>query len=240
MSDTKQYLPLGYGIVFLTPKTLEHFGFDLTEGEKQEKRLPFASRRGRTVTIDDMMDLLHKKAYFETKKRNEGQLDPWLDEVAEAIALSSLRFFLIKSDISKDIVFDLDEAMDMEAESGAYVLYAYARLSSVLTQAQVDLVVEDISDIYAQFLTHELEFSLAKKISEQHDVLERTYAELAPHYMCRYILELAKLFNSYYAHVKVIDVDKNIQKARVFLLQKVQKVLKESIELIGMKTVDRM
>jgi len=64
-----------------------------------------------------MLDILHKKAYFETKERNPERDDKRLDYVAEALAVSVLRFFLIRGDVTKDIVFDLDEAMDMQGET---------------------------------------------------------------------------------------------------------------------------
>ena len=64
-----------------------------------------------------MLDMLHKKAYVETKERNPERDDIWLDKVAEAMAISALRFFLIRGDIMKDIVFDIDEVMDMQGET---------------------------------------------------------------------------------------------------------------------------
>ena len=64
-----------------------------------------------------MLDMLHKKAYNETKERNPEKYDERLDKVADAIAISALRFFLIRGDIAKDIVFDIDEVMDMQGET---------------------------------------------------------------------------------------------------------------------------
>jgi arginyl-tRNA synthetase len=64
-----------------------------------------------------MLDMLHKKAYNETKERNPEKYDERLDKVADAIAISALRFFLIRGDISRDIVFDIDEVMDMQGET---------------------------------------------------------------------------------------------------------------------------
>ena len=85
------------------------------------------------MTVDQMLDVLHQRAYEETKKRNEDKDDVWLHTTAERIAISCLRFFLTKTDLTKDITFDIDEVLDMEGETGAYVLYTYARLSSVLS-----------------------------------------------------------------------------------------------------------
>jgi arginyl-tRNA synthetase len=64
-----------------------------------------------------MLDMLHAKAYAETKERNAEKDAARLDMVAEAMAISALRFFLIRGDVSKDILFDLDEAMDMQGET---------------------------------------------------------------------------------------------------------------------------
>ena len=64
-----------------------------------------------------MLDMLHAKAYSETKGKNPEKDDGRLDIVAEAMAVSALRFFLIRGDVTKDIVFDLDEAMDMQGET---------------------------------------------------------------------------------------------------------------------------
>ena len=69
------------------------------------------------------MKMLHDKAYFESKERNPEKDDIRLDEVAESIAIGSLRFFLMRSDIDKDLVFDIDEVLDMQGETGAYILY---------------------------------------------------------------------------------------------------------------------
>lgn len=104
-------------MVYLTPQTLLRLKYNLSEEEQKQKKLPFASRKGRTVTIDEMVDMLHAKAYAETKERNPKKNESRLDAVAEAMAVSALRFFLIRGDISKDIVFDLDEAMDMQGET---------------------------------------------------------------------------------------------------------------------------
>ncbi|MEI7918743.1 MAG: hypothetical protein WCH65_00575 [bacterium] len=70
-----------------------------------------------------MLDMLHTKAYNETQQRNPEKDNNRLNGVAEALAVSALRFFLMRGDVTKDIVFDLDEVMDMQGETGAYILY---------------------------------------------------------------------------------------------------------------------
>jgi arginyl-tRNA synthetase len=79
--------------------------------------------------------MLHQKAYFETRDRNPEKDSTRLDTTAEQIAVGSLRFFLIKGDINKDIVFDIEEVLSMEGETGTYVMYTGARIQSIIDQS---------------------------------------------------------------------------------------------------------
>jgi arginyl-tRNA synthetase len=234
--EEKKYLPLGYGIVFLTPKTLLNMKIDLSDEEKLEKRLPFASRKWWTVTIDDMLDMLHKKAYFETKERNPEQDDARLDKVAEAMAISALRFFLIRGDITKDIVFDLDEVMDMKGETWVYVLYTWARMQSIIDSAGK----LDMSKVDYSLLKQDDEFALIKKISTLPEMVLKAKEELTPHHIAKYCFDLAQLVNSYYGNTKILVDDEAIKIARIALLDKTLSTLKEAMSLIGMIFVERM
>lgn len=239
LNKNKEYTPLGYGVVYLTPKTLLNFGYELTEEEKQEKRLPFASRKWWTVTIDEMLHMIHEKAYRETKERNPEKDAEWLDDVSEKIAIGSLRFFLIKSDISKDIVFDVDEALDMQWESWAYILYTWARIQSLIdnnTSPVINLSAKEISKL----LTEPEEFALIKKIAERNEIIVTTKDELAPHLVCRYLLDISKLVNSYYANIKILKSEDPLKSARISLLKKTLERMKTAMELIGMSFLERM
>jgi arginyl-tRNA synthetase len=239
INKNKEYLPLGYGVVYLTPKTLLNFGYTLTEEEQAEKRLPFASRKWRTVTIDEMLHILHEKAYRETKERNPEKDADRLDSVSEKIAIGSLRFFLIKSDISKDIIFDVEEALDMQGESGAYILYTGARIESLIDN-NIDPVQILATEDLAKTLQQPEEFALIKILSERNETILQVEKELAPHLLCRYLLDISRLANSYYANVKILKSEEPIKSARIFLLQKTLERMRTVMDLIGMKYIERM
>jgi len=239
LNKNKEYIPLWYGVVYLTPKTLLSFGYKLTEEEKLEKRLPFASRKGWTVTIDEMLHIIHEKAYRETKERNPEKDAERLDDVSEKIAIWSLRFFLIKSDISKDIVFDVEEALDMQGESWAYILYTWARIQSLIDNNPDPIKVLSPENI-SKLLTEEIEFELIKKIAERNEIIVKSQEELAPHFLCRYLLDISKLVNSYYANIKILKSDELLKSARISLLQKTLERMKTVMELIGMSFLERM
>lgn len=237
LNEEKQYTPLGYGVVYLTPNTLSKWWFELSDEEKAMARLPFASRKWRTVTMDAMLDLLRERAYEETKKRNESVSEDLLQQTAESIAVSSFRFFLTRTDIMKDITFDIDEVLDMEWETGAYVLYTNARIKAVIAKSE-QWMVHSKNDI--SLLNHPLEIQLVKKIDELSSVVNEVIAGLAPHLLNRYLISACQLFNTYYNDVNVSKSEDAIKSARVFLLQQFGNTLEKAMGLLGMKSVERM
>ena len=186
-----------------------------------------------------MLNLLHEKAYRETKERNPEKDAERLDDVAEKIAIGSLRFFLIKSDISKDIVFDIDEALDMQGESGAYILYTGARIQGILDNNDATLEHKQPEEM-ATLLTMPEEMTLIKHIAEWNAIILETKEQEAPHIICRYLLEMAKSINNYYAHVKILKSPEPIKSARLQLLKKCGEYLKQGLHMIGVESVDRM
>lgn len=239
LNKNKEYIPLWYGVVYLTPSTLLSFGYELTEEEKAEKRLPFASRKGRTVTIDEMLQMLHEKAYRETKERNAEKDAERLDDVSEKIAVGSLRFFLIKSDITKDITFDTNEVLDMQWETWAYILYTWARLQSVVDSIETIVEQKTPEDLW-KLLKEQEEFELLKKIAERENTLIEAKEEHAPHLICRYLLDICRLANSYYANVKIRVPEEDIKAARIHLLEKTIVTIKKWMATIGMEFIERM
>ena len=238
LNAEKQYTPLGYGVVYLTPNTLLKWWFELSDEEKAMARLPFASRKWWTVTMDAMLDLLKQRAYEETKKRNETVSEEVLQQTAESIAVSSFRFFLTRTDIMKDITFDIDEVLDMEGETGAYVLYTNARIKAVLNKN--DEMTKWQNDIDSSLLIHPLEIQLVKKIDELSSVVGEVISGLAPHLLNRYLISACQLFNTYYNDVNVSKSEDTIKAARVYLLQKFGNALEKGMGLLGMKPVERM
>lgn len=237
LNTEKQYTPLGYWVVYLTPNTLEKWWFELSDEEKAMARLPFASRKWWTVTMDAMLDLLKQRAYEETKKRNEAVSEEVLQQTAESIAVSSFRFFLTRTDIMKDITFDIDEVLDMEGETGAYVLYTNARIKAVIVKSE-QWIVNSKNDV--SLLTHPLEIQLVKKIDELSSVIDEVITGLAPHLLNRYLISACQLFNTYYNDVNVSKSEDAIKNARVFLLQQFGNTLEKGMGLLGMKPVERM
>jgi len=236
LDSTKEYHHLSYGVVYLTPKTLESFGFNLSDDEKQEKRLPFSSRKGWFVTIDETFDLLKKKAFEESKKRNTDKGNDWLNDVAEKVALGAMRFYLLRTDISQDITFDIDEALDMKGDTGMYVLYTYARINSIFEKEDF----QNNPKINYCLLNEDLEFEMIKELMNKDKIIIQSYQNLAPNLLCNYLLKLCQLFNSYYAKTHILKSEPKTKIARLTLLNKLRDEFKEIMNLIGMKEIERV
>lgn len=237
--EEHKYIHLAYWVVYLTPATLLEFGYELNDEESSQTRLPFSTRKWWFITIDKTLDILKSKAYQETKKRNPDKDEKRLNEISEKIAVSSFRFFLTKTDLTKDITFDINEAIDMEWETWAYVLYSYARINSILTQSGLD--TQEISQKFdANLLIEDIEFQLTKKIDEFNNIVELAWKNYEPFLICRYIIDLCKMFNSYYAKVTILKADEQTKISRLFLLSKIMETLKISMWLVWLQPIERM
>ncbi len=243
LTDDKRYEPLGYGVLYLTPPTLLQMGCVLNEEEKNQTRLPFASRKGRSMSVDNLLDLLHTKVFDASRMRHSDLDETVLHDIAEAVAVSSLRFLLTKTDVSKDMTFDLDECLDLEGETWAYVLYTWARLASIIAKSGVVSGMDegsDFSSLDLSWLTQAYELDLIKWIDQYQHIVQQVADGLAPHLICRYILDGSKLINSYYAHTKIMWSEDSLLKARIALLTRVREVLDHATRLVGMRLVERM
>ena len=144
----------------------------------------------------------------------------------------------MKSDIDKNLVFDIDEVLDMQGETWAYILYTGARIQSIIDAARIEKTI-DITTA-ASLLTLPEEFALIKKLSEFNSVVIEAKNQLAPYLICRYLLDIAKLLNSYYATVHIMKSKEQLKKARVMLLEKIRDTIQKWMDLIGMRFLDRM
>ena len=249
----KQYFHLSYGVVYLTPETLIDCGYSLTAEEKKQKRLAFSSRKGWTVTIDEVLDSLEKRAYQETKERNPDESEVWLKQTSQKIAVAALRFWLSKTDKKRDLVFDIKESLKLNGASGAYIQYSYVRIVNILKKIEKqgvfikdfgiekNLINKDYSSIINyELLKHLKEFELVKKIDSFEDIIKKTKIEMSLHFLCNYLLELCQIFNQFYEQCPVIKNKEDIKLARIELIKKVSIILKIGLNLLGIEELEKM
>jgi arginyl-tRNA synthetase len=150
---------------------------------------------------------------------------------SEETILAAVKYAFAKNRVGGDIIYDPAESVAIEGNSGPYLQYAHARARSILAKA---------SEV-AKVSSTELEpgeRSLARKLGEHSEVIEKATAELMPHHICTYLYELAQTFNSFYEKNRVIDDPR--QATRLHLVRSYAKTLCNGLELLGIKAPERM
>jgi arginyl-tRNA synthetase len=176
----------------------------------------------RTGEVYSAMDLLQKvksvvhELYPESNVRKE-------------VTFSAVKYAFLKHKIGPDIIYDVDESVSLEGNSGPYLQYAYARAFSILQKAGGEGQITDFKSS---------ERSLALKISEYPDIVARAASELMPQHVANYLYELAQKFNSFYEHNRVIGDER--QPERLVLVAKYADVLKEGLDLLGIDAPERV
>ncbi|MEM1524876.1 MAG: DALR anticodon-binding domain-containing protein [Nitrososphaerales archaeon] len=230
-----RYIHLGYEIVSLSKDTAKELGIDIEDREF----LQMSGRKGIYINADDVLDLLHAKAYEETKLRNPNESEDWLHNVAEKVAVAAIRYDLLKQDLNKVIVFDLSESLNLEGETGPYVQYAYARASRILEKADVKVI--NITNEVAASLVNKLEISLLKLISQFDLYVEDALKNLNPKSLAKYAYNLATIFNAFYEKNPVLkEKDENKRIGRIALVKGFQNTLKNALWLLGIDALTRI
>ena len=147
------------------------------------------------------------------------------------LLVGALRYAFLKVRIGSDVVFDVEEALSIQGNSGPYLQYAHVRARSILAKTAPDLN-NKITDLEAD------ERSLARKISEYPEVLQRSVDELMPHHICTYLYELAQTFNRFYEHNRVVGDPR--EGVRTKLVQLYADVLKNGLLLLGINAPEKM
>lgn len=207
-------------------KSIEQFQPDLakhtthiTHGNvKLAGGVKMSSRKGNFLRAVDVLDIA-----AEANKQATGRDD-------EQAVLGAIKYSFLKQRIGADIIYVPEESVSMEGNSGPYLQYAHARARSILAKAEQGTAAITGLEVG--------ERSLARKISEYPDVVEKSVNELLPHHICTYLYELAQSFNRFYEHNRVIDDER--QAIRLQLVGLYADVLRDGLGLLGIAAPERM
>ncbi len=228
-----RYVHRSYEVVALSKGAAAQLGFDIG-GEF----VHMSGRKGLYVNVDAVLAGLQKKASEETRKRNPEDPEEWVDDTAEAVAVAALRYELLKQDPDKLIVFDIEESLKFQGDTGPYLMYTYARARRILEKAgEKPLMTAE----GAGKLVREQERRLVKKLSMM-DIAASVAGEyMSPKEMAKFAHELAATFNDFYEGVQVIrEEDKEARLARLALVDAASSVLAEAMEMIGIPLRERI
>jgi len=199
------------------------------------------SREGTVVDADDLVENLSNLAKQEIiSKERESQVND-LDKTSASIALSAINYYLLQVDPNRDMVFDPEESISFNGNTGPYLQYMGARISSMLNKYEE--VEEDYKDIEfnPSVLDSEIERELIKNLGGFSIAVEKSALEYNPSVICTYLYDLSRNFSRFYHDNQILKAEtKELVKARVILSKMVLQVLKNSFKLVGIPFLEKM
>ena len=190
-----------------------------------------STRTGNVVLLETVLSEAVKKTADIMKANGNTESET---DTAEKIGIGAIFYTFLKNSREKDIVFDWDDILDFNGESGPYVQYSYARGRSILRK---ETPGENISFDYD--ITDE-EYTLIKLLSEFSDNVRLAAAKNEPFYITRYVTAVSKAFNKFYNTAPILKADENVKNARLKITEATCTVIKNALALLGIKTVERM
>ena len=191
----------------------------------------FSTRKGKTIFLEKIINKTISLAEKEIKKRDKKILKEDLKERASKIAIAAVFYGDLKNNRRNNIVFDIKKFVSFEGDTGPYLQYSYARASSILKKAKNDDKFE-IYDLESK------EIELAKKLLEFREVVLASYKNLSPSLIANYSYQLAQIFNEFYHSCQVIGSKQ--ESFRLALVEAFRQILKNSLKLLGIKTLEEM
>jgi arginyl-tRNA synthetase len=241
-----------YEMVALSPKSLAELGYTASEEEKDRSFLEVSGRKGLGVKADDLLDRLEDKARAEIEKRNPALPAPEKARIARDIASGALRYFMLKFARNSLIVFDFEEALSFEGETGPYLQYTAVRMNSIFRKlkerdgvAEYDIVPRaDGRSILPEGLsereTADFWDLIVTASSLEQEVL-RSVAALEFSHLAKFAFLLCQKFNGYYHKYPVLaEENEEVKAFRLLILRYTKEQLQRALALMGIPLPERM
>ncbi|HHF3829984.1 arginine--tRNA ligase [Haemophilus influenzae] len=215
--------------------SLEHKNFGMMLGKDGK---PFKTRTGGTVKLADLLNEAIERATVLINEKNTNLSNDEKQAVIEAIGIGSVKYADLSKNRTTDYVFDWDNMLSFEGNTAPYMQYAYTRIRSIFNKTEINSTA-----LLAAPLTikDDKERTLAIKLLQFEEAVQTVGKEGTPHVLCAYLYELAGIFSSFYEHCPILNAeDEAVKLSRLKLALLTEKTLKQGLELLGIKTVEKM
>lgn len=195
------------------------------------------SREGTVVDADDLMQEMYNiaKAAAEELGKLENLTEEEKAENYESVGMGALKYFMLKVDPKKKMLFNPEESIDFNGNTGPFIQYTYARIQSLLAKANFEY--KEINHVQL----NEYEKALVMQLANYKTVVEKAAEVLSPALVANYVYDLVKTYNSFYqSNPIMIQEDENVKQIRLNLSDITAKTIRKSLSLLGIETVNRM
>ena len=198
-----------------------------------------STRDGNVIYINDLINDAIKKSKDIMLNKNQNIEN--IDLLSKQIGIGALVFNYLKSGKNKDIIFDLDETLRFDGETGPYIQYTYVRAKSLLERAKFNIEDVKIDRLNLDLLTQAQEVQLIKELEKLTSIIKKASDEYEPSILARYLIDVATSFSKFYNECSVINVeDDELKDARCALVYATSIVIKNGLKILGIDCPDKM
>jgi len=214
-------------------KDLIHFSYGMVELPNGKMK----SREGTVVDADELMDEMIATARKMSEGRLKGVPEEEMDDVYRIIGLGALKYFILKVDPRKNMLFNPQESIDFNGNTGPFVQYTYARIRSVLRKSDEGDATTDIT----AYEPNEKEIEIIQRIADFPSVVSEAGRTYSPALIANYVFELAKGYNQFYHDYSILKEENGVARAfRLHLSRTVADIIRRGFSLLGVEVPERM
>ena len=214
-------------------KDLIHFSYGMVELPNGKMK----SREGTVVDADELMDEMIATARKMSEGRLKGVPEEEMDDVYRIIGLGALKYFILKVDPRKNMLFNPQESIDFNGNTGPFVQYTYARIRSVLRKSDEADAATDIT----AYEPNEKEIEIIQRIAYFPSVVSEAGRTYSPALIANYVFELAKGYNQFYHYYSILKEENGVARAfRLHLSRTVADIIRRGFSLLGVEVPERM
>ncbi len=251
-TQAEKSIHFSYEMVGLSPKSVTELNLSLSEEEKKKGFLEVSGRKGLGVKADHLLDRLEEKALVEVERRNPELPEELKKETARRIAAAALRYFMLKFARNSLIVFDFEEALNFEGETGPYLQYTLVRINSIFgklkeregfTEKDLEALLSQQKIPLGQLEENEAAdfWDLILYAAQLEEEVLHSIRSLELSHLAKFSFNLCQKFNAYY-HLYSILAEKNqeVKKIRIMTIHSIREVLKKALSMMGVPQPELM
>ena len=212
--------------------SLEHIAYGTMMGSDGR---PFKTRSGDTIKLVDLLDEAIRRAHELVSKKNPGLDETTYLEIAEKVGIAAVKYADLSKNRTSDYVFDWSSMLSFEGNTAPYLMYAYARIRSILRKQNSGLQGVQITSV-----SEVAERNLLLKIMQLAEVTDMVARDCYPNLLCNYLYELAGMFMRFYESCPILKADAQLRDSRLALSALTAATLHQGLDLLGIETLEKM
>jgi arginyl-tRNA synthetase len=212
--------------------SLEHIAYGTMMGSDGR---PFKTRSGDTIKLVDLLDEAIRRAHELVSKKNPGLDETTYLEIAEKVGIAAVKYADLSKNRTSDYVFDWSSMLSFEGNTAPYLMYAYARIRSILRKQNSGLQGVQITSV-----SEVAERNLLLKIMQLSEVVDMVARDCYPNLLCNYLYELAGMFMRFYESCPILKADAQLRDSRLALSALTAATLHQGLDLLGIETLEKM